>query len=83
MLSIPFINPQQSALRGMNIVERPVTVYGEVGIHPEMYVALSYNHIRIDSRESVGFQVKVKGMLEDTVKLLYSGKDPVLSLPRI
>jgi 2-oxoglutarate dehydrogenase E2 component (dihydrolipoamide succinyltransferase) len=63
-----------------NIVERPIAVFGKVEIHPIMYVALSYDHRVIDGRESVGFLVKVKEMLENPVKMLYGGKDPVSSL---
>lgn len=81
MLSTPIINPPQSAILGMhNIVERPVAVGGKVEIRPVMYVALSYDHRIIDGRESVGFLVKVKQMLEEPVKMLYSGKDPVMNL---
>ena len=64
----------------LNIVERPIAVNGKVEIHPIMYVAVSYDHRIIDGRESVGFLVQVKEILENPVKLLYSGKDPVLSL---
>ena len=78
MLSTPIINPPQSAILGMhNIVERPVAVNGKVEIRPIMYVALSYDHRIIDGRESVGFLVKVKQMLEDPIKMLYEGGDPV------
>jgi 2-oxoglutarate dehydrogenase E2 component (dihydrolipoamide succinyltransferase) len=81
MLSTPIINPPQSAILGMhNIVERPVAVNGKVEIRPVMFVALSYDHRIIDGRESVGFLVKVKQMLEEPVKMLYSGKDPVMKL---
>jgi len=77
MMSTPIINPPQSAILGMhNVVERPVAVNGQVVIRPMMYVALSYDHRIIDGRESVGFLVKVKEMLENPVKLLFSGKDP-------
>jgi 2-oxoglutarate dehydrogenase E2 component (dihydrolipoamide succinyltransferase) len=41
-----------------------------------MYVALSYDHRIIDGRESVGFLVKVKEMLENPTKMLFGGKDP-------
>jgi 2-oxoglutarate dehydrogenase E2 component (dihydrolipoamide succinyltransferase) len=51
-----------------------------VEIHPIMYVALSYDHRIIDGRESVSFLVKVKEMLENPVKMLYQGNDPVASL---
>lgn len=77
MLSTPIINPPQSAILGMhNIVERPIAVKGKVEIHPVMYVALSYDHRIIDGRESVGFLVKVKEMLENPLKMLYGAKDP-------
>ena len=78
MLSTPIINPPQSAILGMhNIVERPVAVNGEIVIRPVMYVALSYYHRIIDGRESVGFLVKVKQMLEEPVKMLFEGNDTI------
>ncbi len=81
MLSTPIINPPQSAILGMhNIVDRPVAINGKVEIRPIMYVALSYDHRIIDGRESVGFLVKVKQMLEEPVQLLLSGNDPVRQL---
>lgn len=81
MLSTPILNPPQSAILGMhNIVERPVAVNGKVEIHPIMYVALSYDHRVIDGRESVGFLVKVKEMLEDPAKMLFQGNDPLKTL---
>jgi 2-oxoglutarate dehydrogenase E2 component (dihydrolipoamide succinyltransferase) len=71
MMSTPIINAPQSAILGMhNIVERPVAVNGQVVIRPIMYVALSYDHRIIDGRESVGFLVKVKQLLEDPTRLL-------------
>jgi 2-oxoglutarate dehydrogenase E2 component (dihydrolipoamide succinyltransferase) len=77
MMSTPIINPPQSAILGMhNVLERPVAVGGQVVIHPMMYVALSYDHRIIDGRESVGFLVKVKEMLESPAKMLFGGKDP-------
>jgi len=77
MMSTPIINPPQSAILGMhNVVERPVAVNGQVVIRPIMYVALSYDHRIIDGRESVGFLVKVKEMLENPAKMLFGGKDP-------
>lgn len=78
MLSTPIINPPQSAILGMhNIVERPVVVDGEIVIRPIMYVALSYDHRIIDGKESVGFLVKVKEMLENPERMLFGAKDPV------
>jgi 2-oxoglutarate dehydrogenase E2 component (dihydrolipoamide succinyltransferase) len=77
MLSTPLINPPQSAILGMhNIVERPVAVNGKVEIRPVMYLALSYDHRLIDGKDSVGFLVKVKEMLESPVMLLFGGNDP-------
>lgn len=78
MLSTPIINPPQSAILGMhNIVDRPVVVDGAIVIRPIMYVALSYDHRIIDGKESVSFLVKVKEMLENPERMLFSGKDPI------
>ncbi len=78
MLSTPILNPPQSAILGMhNIVERPIAVKGKVEIHPMMFIALSYDHRLIDGRESVGFLVKVKEMLENPERMLFGAKDPV------
>ena len=78
MLSTPIINPPQSAILGMhNIVERPVAINGKVEIRPIMYVALSYDHRIIDGKESVGFLVKVKEMLENPERMIFGGKDPL------
>ena len=75
MLSTPIINPPQSAILGMhNIVERPVAVNGKVEIRPIMYLALSYDHRIIDGKESVGFLVKVKEMLENPERMIFGGK---------
>ena len=77
LLSTPIINPPQSAILGMhNIVERPIAVNGEVKIRPMMYVALSYDHRIIDGKDSVGFLVKVKEMIENPEKMVFGGKDP-------
>ncbi len=81
MLSTPIINPPQSAILGMhNIVERPIAVNGKVEIHPIMYVALSYDHRIVDGRESVGFLVKVKELLESPEKMLFGGNEPIVAL---
>lgn len=77
MMSTPIINPPQSAILGMhNVVERPMAINGQVVIRPMMYVALSYDHRIIDGRESVGFLVKVKEMLENPNRMLFGGKNP-------
>jgi 2-oxoglutarate dehydrogenase E2 component (dihydrolipoamide succinyltransferase) len=78
MMSTPIINPPQSAILGMhNILERPMAISGKVEIRPMMYVALSYDHRIIDGKDSVGFLVRVKQMLEDPIKLMTAGKDPM------
>ena len=78
MLSTPIINPPQSAILGMhNVVERPVAINGKVEIRPIMYVALSYDHRIIDGKESVGFLVKVKEMLENPERMIFGSKDPM------
>ena len=78
MLSTPIINPPQSAILGMhNVVERPVAINGKVEIRPIMYVALSYDHRIIDGKESVGFLVKVKEMLEHPELIIFGSKDPL------
>lgn len=80
MMSTPIINIPQSAILGMhNIVDRPMAVNGQVVIKPMMYLALSYDHRIIDGRESVGFLVTVKQLLENPALLLF-GKDPVDAL---
>jgi 2-oxoglutarate dehydrogenase E2 component (dihydrolipoamide succinyltransferase) len=77
MMSTPIINAPQSAILGMhNIVERPVVKDGQIVIRPIMYLALSYDHRIIDGRESVGFLVKVKQILENPTLLLTEGNDP-------
>lgn len=81
MMSTPIINPPQSAILGMhNIVERPIAVNGQVEIRPMMYLALSYDHRIIDGRESVGFLVKVKEMIENPERIIFGGKDPAAVL---
>ena len=80
MMSTPIINIPQSAILGMHkIQDRPMAINGQVLIKPMMYLALSYDHRIIDGRESVGFLVRVKELLENPESLLF-GKDPVKSL---
>jgi len=78
MMSTPILNPPQSAILGMhNIIERPIAVNGQVVVAPMMYVALSYDHRVIDGKESVSFLVMVKELLENPVKMLFEGNEPV------
>ncbi|BEN48430.1 dihydrolipoyllysine-residue succinyltransferase component of 2-oxoglutarate dehydrogenase complex [Serratia marcescens] len=71
LMSTPIINPPQSAILGMHAIkDRPMAVNGQVVIQPMMYLALSYDHRLIDGKESVGYLVTVKEMLEDPARLL-------------
>lgn len=80
LMSTPIINIPQSAILGMHkIQDRPMAINGKVEIRPMMYLALSYDHRIIDGRESVGFLVRVKELLENP-ELLLIGKDPVKAL---
>ena len=80
LLSTPIINIPQSAILGMHkIEERPIVIKGQIVARPMMYLALSYDHRIIDGRESVGFLVRIKELLENPQQLLF-GKDPVKSL---
>ncbi len=80
LMSTPIINIPQSAILGMHkIQDRPMAINGKVEIRPMMYLALSYDHRVVDGRESVGFLVRVKELLENP-ELLLIGKDPVKAL---
>ena len=70
LLSTPILNLPQAAILGMHkIQERPMAVNGKVEILPMMYLALSYDHRLIDGKESVGFLVAIKELLEDPTRL--------------
>jgi 2-oxoglutarate dehydrogenase E2 component (dihydrolipoamide succinyltransferase) len=80
LMSTPIINIPQSAILGMHkIEERPIVVNEQIAIRSMMYLALSYDHRIIDGRESVGFLVRVKELLENPDQLMF-GKDPVKAL---
>jgi 2-oxoglutarate dehydrogenase E2 component (dihydrolipoamide succinyltransferase) len=71
LLSTPILNLPQAAILGMHkIQDRPMAVDGKVEILPMMYLALSYDHRLIDGKESVGFLVTIKELLEDPARLL-------------
>ena len=71
LLSTPILNAPQSGILGMHTIQqRPMAVDGEVKIRPMMYVALSYDHRLVDGRESVGFLVRLKELLEDPARLM-------------
>ncbi|MDX1303172.1 2-oxoglutarate dehydrogenase complex dihydrolipoyllysine-residue succinyltransferase [Photobacterium sp.] len=71
LMSTPIINPPQAAILGMHkIADRPMAIDGKVEILPMMYLALSYDHRLVDGRESVGYLVTIKELLEDPTRLL-------------
>ena len=77
LMSTPILNSPQSAILGMHKTQdRPVAVNGEVVIRPMMYLALSYDHRIIDGKDSVGFLVKVKEVLDNPEEMVFKGKDP-------
>ncbi|XBC40540.1 MAG: dihydrolipoyllysine-residue succinyltransferase [Buchnera aphidicola (Nurudea yanoniella)] len=66
LFSTPIINPPQSAILGIHVIkERPMVVNGNIKILPMMYLALTYDHRLIDGKESVGFLLRIKELLED------------------
>ena len=71
MLSTPIINRPQSGILGMhNIQKRAVVIDDEIVIRPMMYLAFSYDHRIIDGKESVGFLISIKNLLENPSKLI-------------
>ena len=71
MLSTPIINRPQSGILGMhNIQKRAVVVDDEIVIRSMMYLAFSYDHRIIDGKESVGFLVNIKNLLENPSKII-------------
>jgi len=71
MMSVPIINPPQSAILGMhNIVQRPVVRDGEIVARPIMYITMSYDHRLLDGREGAGFLHRVAQLLDDPRRLL-------------
>lgn len=80
LMSTPIINIPQAAILGMHkIQDRAMVINGKIEVRPMMYLALSYDHRIIDGRESVGFLVRVKELLENP-ELMLLGKDPVKAL---
>jgi len=76
LLSTPIINPPQAGILGMHAInERPIAENGQVVIRPMMYVALSYDHRLVDGKDSVGFLVKIKELIENPERMLFDGVD--------
>jgi 2-oxoglutarate dehydrogenase E2 component (dihydrolipoamide succinyltransferase) len=77
MMSTPIINSPQSAILGMHkIMQRPVVINGKIEIREMMYVALSYDHRVIDGKESVGFVVRIKEILENPEMEIFGNENP-------
>ena len=71
MLSTPIINTPQSGILGMhNIIKRPIVIDDEIVIRPMMYLAFSYDHRIVDGKESVGFLIKIKQILENPTDII-------------
>ena len=75
LMSTPILNPPQSAILGMHkIMDRAMVIDGKIEVRPMMYIALSYDHRVIDGKESVGFIVKVKELLEKPAEHLFNNE---------
>ncbi|XBC44629.1 MAG: dihydrolipoyllysine-residue succinyltransferase [Buchnera aphidicola (Schlechtendalia peitan)] len=73
LFSTPLINPPQSAILGMHTIkERAMVVQGNIKVLPMMYLALTYDHRLIDGKESVGFLLRIKELLEDFNRITLS-----------
>ncbi|MEQ9641369.1 MAG: 2-oxoglutarate dehydrogenase complex dihydrolipoyllysine-residue succinyltransferase [Alphaproteobacteria bacterium] len=72
LLSMPILNPPQSAILGMHKIQQRAMVMadGKIEARPMMYLALSYDHRIIDGREAVTFLVRVKEYIEEPERLL-------------
>ena len=76
LLSTPILNMPQSGILGMHRVDRrPVAIDEQIVIRPMMYIALSYDHRVLDGKDSVGFLVKVKELLENPERMFTEGQD--------
>ncbi|QCI19362.1 dihydrolipoyllysine-residue succinyltransferase [Buchnera aphidicola] len=71
LMSIPIINPPQTAILGMhNIIKRVMVVKDSIVILPMMYMSLSYDHRIIDGKTSIQFLSRLKEILEDFSRIL-------------
>lgn len=76
LLSTPILNLPQVGILGMHkIMKRPVVIDDAIVIRPMMYLALSYDHRVVDGKESVGFLVHIKEVLEDPSRLMFMETD--------
>jgi 2-oxoglutarate dehydrogenase E2 component (dihydrolipoamide succinyltransferase) len=71
MLSTPIVNPPQSGILGLHVIEdRPVAREGQVVIRPMMYVALTYDHRVVDGQGAVTFLKRIKDVIEEPMRML-------------
>jgi 2-oxoglutarate dehydrogenase E2 component (dihydrolipoamide succinyltransferase) len=71
MLSTPIVNPPQSGVLGLHMIEdRPIALNGQVTIRPMMYVALTYDHRIVDGREAVTFLRRIKELIEEPARMM-------------
>jgi 2-oxoglutarate dehydrogenase E2 component (dihydrolipoamide succinyltransferase) len=74
LMSTPILNPPQVGILGLHkVLERPVSLDGQVLSRPMMYVALSYDHRIVDGMEAVQFLVRIKRLVEEPASLLLEG----------
>jgi 2-oxoglutarate dehydrogenase E2 component (dihydrolipoamide succinyltransferase) len=71
MLSTPIVNPPQSGVLGLHMIEdRPIALNGQVVVRPMMYLALTYDHRIVDGREAVTFLRQIKNLIEEPSRML-------------
>jgi 2-oxoglutarate dehydrogenase E2 component (dihydrolipoamide succinyltransferase) len=71
LLSTPIVNPPQSGVLGLHVIEdRAVVRGGQIVVRPMMYIALTYDHRIVDGREGVTFLKHVKELIEDPARIL-------------
>lgn len=70
----PILNYPQAAILGMHAIkQRPIVLAdGAIVARPMMNLALTYDHRIIDGREAVSFLVRVKQLLEEPSRFLFT-----------
>ena len=71
LLSTPIVNPPQSGVLGLHVIEdRAVVRGGQIVARPMMYIALTYDHRIVDGREGVTFLKHIKELIEAPARIL-------------
>ncbi|MDY0108353.1 MAG: 2-oxoglutarate dehydrogenase complex dihydrolipoyllysine-residue succinyltransferase [Candidatus Krumholzibacteria bacterium] len=71
LLSTPIVNPPQSGVLGLHVIEdRPVVRDSAIVVRPMMYVALTYDHRVVDGREGVAFLKHIKESIEAPERMM-------------